>query len=72
MERISQQTIDEIMNVADIVEVIGEYVQLQPAGKSYKGLCPFHNEKHLLFSLIKKNTYLTASVAVKKATLRAS
>ena len=45
MERISQQTIDEIMNVADIVEVIGEYVQLQPAGKSYKGLCPFHNEK---------------------------
>ncbi len=45
MERISQQTIDEILNVADIVEVIGEYVQLQPAGKSYKGLCPFHNEK---------------------------
>ncbi len=45
MERISQQTIDDIINAADIVDVIGEFVQLQPAGKSYKGLCPFHNEK---------------------------
>lgn len=45
MERISQQTIDDIINATDIVDVIGEFVQLQPAGKSYKGLCPFHNEK---------------------------
>ncbi len=45
MERISQQTIDEIMQATDIVDVIGEYVQLQPSGKSFKGLCPFHHEK---------------------------
>lgn len=54
MAKISQQTIDEIINASDIVEVIGEYVQLQPAGKSYKGLCPFHQEKTPSFMVSKE------------------
>jgi len=29
----------------DIVEIVGATVQLKKAGKSYKGLCPFHDEK---------------------------
>ncbi|MCU0510156.1 MAG: CHC2 zinc finger domain-containing protein [Anaerolineae bacterium] len=37
--------IDEIKDRLDIVEVIGTYVQLKKAGRSLKGLCPFHNEK---------------------------
>ena len=37
--------IDEIKERLDIVEVISPYVPLKKAGRSYKGLCPFHNEK---------------------------
>ena len=36
---------DEIRNRLDIVEVVGETVQLKRAGRSFKGLCPFHTEK---------------------------
>ncbi len=42
---IDRQTIDRIMNVANIVDVVGEFVTLKKSGVNYKGLCPFHNEK---------------------------
>ncbi|MDA2922642.1 DNA primase [Patescibacteria group bacterium AH-259-L07] len=38
-------TIDEIKSRLDIVSVISEYIQLKPAGTSFKALCPFHREK---------------------------
>jgi len=37
--------VDEIKQRLDIVEVISSYVTLKKAGRSYKGLCPFHAEK---------------------------
>lgn len=37
--------IDEVKERLDIVDVIGAYVPLKKAGRIYKGLCPFHNEK---------------------------
>ncbi|MCB0123378.1 MAG: DNA primase [Caldilineaceae bacterium] len=37
--------IDEIKERVDIVEFIGRYVQLKRAGSTYKGLCPFHDER---------------------------
>ena len=37
--------IQAIKDKIDIVDFIGEYVQLKAAGVNHKGLCPFHNEK---------------------------
>lgn len=36
---------DEIKSQIDIVELIGNYTQLRKAGRNYKALCPFHQEK---------------------------
>lgn len=41
---IDRQTIDKIMDAADIVDVISEFVNLRRSGSSYKGLCPFHDD----------------------------
>lgn len=51
MARIPQNVIDEIREKSNIVEVIGQYVQLKKAGKNYVGLCPFHEEKTPSFSV---------------------
>lgn len=37
--------LEEIKNKLDIVEYIGKYVPLKQAGRNFKGVCPFHNEK---------------------------
>ncbi|NSL50299.1 DNA primase [Calidifontibacillus erzurumensis] len=49
--RIPEETIEEIRNKIDIVEVISEYVQLKKQGRNYFGLCPFHGEKTPSFSV---------------------
>ncbi len=41
--------IDEVKQRTDIVEVISQYVSLTKAGRTSRGLCPFHNEKHPSF-----------------------
>jgi len=42
---IPDNIIEEIKDRADIIDIISEYVPLTAAGKNFKGLCPFHEEK---------------------------
>jgi DNA primase len=42
---------EEIKRAVDIVELIGQFVQLKRAGLNYIGLCPFHSEKAPSFSV---------------------
>ena len=42
---ISRETIQRIVDTAQIEEVIGEFVSLKKRGSNYIGCCPFHNEK---------------------------
>lgn len=48
---IDRPTVDRILEAADIVDVISEYVTLRKAGVSYKGLCPFHDDTTPSFSV---------------------
>ena len=45
----TNDVINEILEKADIVEVVSDYVKLEKAGSSYKGLCPFHNDSNPSF-----------------------
>ncbi|MCU0594804.1 MAG: DNA primase [Desulfobacterota bacterium] len=42
---------EEIKRTVDIVELIGQFVQLKRSGQSYMGLCPFHSEKAPSFTV---------------------
>ncbi|QKG52099.1 DNA primase [Hymenobacter sp. BRD67] len=51
MARIPKETVDQIIHTADILEVVGDYVQLKRQGQNYWACCPFHNEKSPSFSV---------------------
>lgn len=48
---IDKATVQRILDAADIVEVVSDYVHLVKRGSNYMGLCPFHNEKTPSFSV---------------------
>ena len=48
---IDQATVDKILDSANIVEVVSDFVTLRKRGVNYIGLCPFHDEKTPSFSV---------------------
>lgn len=48
---IDKATVAQILDAANILEVVSDFVHLQRRGSNYMGLCPFHNEKTPSFSV---------------------
>src|SRR4029453_16031194 len=48
---INDSVLAELRSAADIVEVVSEHTRLRKAGRSWKGLCPFHNERTPSFTV---------------------
>ncbi|MGI9134315.1 MAG: DNA primase [Rhodoferax sp.] len=48
---IAQTFLQELLARADVVEIVGRYVQLKKGGANFMGLCPFHGEKSPSFSV---------------------
>ena len=46
MAKIEQWIIDKVKDAADIVEVVGDFVDLRKAGVNYTGCCPFHDDQN--------------------------
>lgn len=57
MKRIDSETVRKILDTADIVDVVSDFVNLKRRGNSYIGLCPFHNERTPSFSVSKARGY---------------
>ena len=51
MRRIDSETVRHILDTANIVDVVSDFVSLKRRGANYVGLCPFHNERTPSFSI---------------------
>ncbi|CBE69829.1 MAG: DNA primase [Candidatus Methylomirabilis oxygeniifera] len=48
---IAEEAVSRVLAGTDIVQLIGRYLPLKPAGRYFKALCPFHNEKTPSFTV---------------------
>ena len=57
MTQFSRNFLDDLRLHADIVSVVGDVVSLKKAGATWKGLCPFHNEKTPSFHVNREKAF---------------
>ena len=62
---IDQPTIDRILDAAQIVDVVSEFVTLRKRGVNFVGLCPFHDDKTPSFYVSPAKGYANASPVAK-------
>ena len=53
----AKKSLELLREKIDLIEVVSSYVNLKPAGGSYKGICPFHDEKTPSFMIQKGETH---------------
>lgn len=53
----SKESLDQLRQKIDLVEVLSAHIDLKRSGASYKGLCPFHDEKTPSFLVQKEDTH---------------
>lgn len=53
----TQESLETLRQRIDIIEVLSPYVELKRSGASYKGLCPFHDEKSPSFIVQKGDSH---------------
>jgi DNA primase len=51
VSKFSQETVDQVKDAADIVEIVSAHTDLRRAGARFSGLCPFHDERTPSFSV---------------------
>jgi DNA primase len=49
--------VEQVRAAVDLVELVGQYVALKKAGRTYKGLCPFHSEKTPSFVVFPESSH---------------
>ena len=62
---IDNQTISQIKDQINIVDVVGDFINLKKSGSSYKALSPFSSEKTPSFLFLPLNKFLNVLVLEK-------
>jgi DNA primase len=59
--RLHPDTVEQVRQTADIVDVVAEHVVLRKQGRGFVGSCPFHDDKSPSFSVSLINSFTIAS-----------
>lgn len=58
----SNKFVEELLDKANIVDIVGQFIKLRKSGSNYFGLCPFHPDNHASLSVSPKKRILNVLV----------